>query len=297
MARAEGGRREIVGILAILAVVLIAYREVAFAGKTFDTSALMAGVSGYDAATAPRVNAFRVDPGASAWQMIPQAQVTHRQITQRKVPLWNPYEGAGAPLAANTISAVFDPLSLAINLHPTTLTWDLSLLLVFLLGGVATYLFLRNLPSSGALRGASGGLSVLASLAGATAFGLSGYFATDNNLSFVRLYFYLPALLLAVDRLTASEKFRWVVAFGLLVAGCILGGMLEVSLFVFTVTGIYALYRLLKAERRWPVTLRLAGATVLGLLLSPPPIVLFVCYLPVSLNPPHLAARLGPTAR
>src|SRR6266481_9729546 len=69
MARAEGRRREMVGILAILAVVLIAYREVAFAGKTFDTSALTAGVNGYDAATAPKVNAFRVDPGASAWQM------------------------------------------------------------------------------------------------------------------------------------------------------------------------------------------------------------------------------------
>ena len=138
MARAEGRRREIVGILAVLAIVLIAYREVAFAGKTFDTSALTAGVNGYDTATAPRVNAFRVDPGASAWQMIPQAQVTHRQIAQHKLPLWNPYEGAGAPLAANTISAVFDPLSLAINLHPTTLTWDLSLLLVFLLGGSGT---------------------------------------------------------------------------------------------------------------------------------------------------------------
>ncbi len=284
MARAEGRRREIVGILAVLAIVLIAYREVAFAGKTFDTSSLTAGVNGYDAATAPKVNAFRVDPGASAWQMIPQAQVTHRQISQRKVPLWNPYEGAGAPLAANTISAVFDPLSLAINLHPTTLIWDLSLLLAFLLGGVATYLFLRNLH-----------LSPLASLAGATAFGLSGYFANDSNLSFVRLYFYLPALLLVVDKVTASSKLRWVVAFGALVAGCILGGMLEVSLFVFTVTGIYALYRLTRAERRWPVTLRLGAGTVLGLLFAAPLLVLFVGYLPVSLNQHNVGAGLGHT--
>src|ERR1700704_148307 len=105
MARAEGRRREIVGILATLAVVLIAYREVAFAGKTFDTSALTAGVSGYNPARAPKINAFRVDPGASAWQMMPWAQVTHRQFSRGKVPLWNPYQGAGAPLAANTQSA------------------------------------------------------------------------------------------------------------------------------------------------------------------------------------------------
>jgi hypothetical protein len=93
----RGRRRELVGLLAVLALVLVAYRDVAFGGKTFDTSTLTIGVNGFDPSTAPKVNAFRVDPGASAWQMVPQAQVTHQEISQHKLPLWNPYEGAGAP--------------------------------------------------------------------------------------------------------------------------------------------------------------------------------------------------------
>jgi hypothetical protein len=86
-----------------------------------------------------------------------------------------------------------------------------------------------------------------------------------------------------------------VVAFGALVAGCILGGMIEVSLFVFTVTGLYALYRLILAERRWPAALRLGAGTVLGLLLAAPLLVLFVGYLPVSLNQHNAGAGLGHT--
>lgn len=281
MGKPDTRRREIVGILATLAIVLIAYREVAFAGKTFDTSALTAGVNGFDAATAPKVNAFRVDPGASAWQMVPWAQVAHREVVLGTLPFWNPYQGAGAPLAANTQSAVFDPLSLAILLHPTTLIWDLSFLVAFLLGGVATYLFLRNL-----------GLSLLASLAGTAAFVMSGFFATGNNLSFIRLYCYLPALLLMVDKLTSSTRFRWVVGFGALTAGCILGGMLEVALFVFTATGAYAIYRLIGAEKRRAATLRLGGATLLGLLLAAPLLVLFLGYLPLSLNQHSIGAGL-----
>src|SRR5437588_454200 len=143
----EHRRREIVGLIAAMALVLLAYREVAFAGT--------------------------------------------------------PYQGAGAPLAANAQSAVFDPLTLAVNLHPTPLTWDLSFLVVFLLGAAATYLFLRSL-----------GLSLLASLAGTTAFVMSGYFATGNNLPFVRLYFYVPVLLWLADKVIASGRIRWVAAFG-----------------------------------------------------------------------------------
>ena len=68
-------RREIVGVIAAMALVLLAYREVAFAGKTFDTSAITNGVNGLDRAHVPAFNGFRVDPGASAWQMVPWAEV------------------------------------------------------------------------------------------------------------------------------------------------------------------------------------------------------------------------------
>ncbi|HMC05410.1 MAG TPA: hypothetical protein VKJ83_08045, partial [Actinomycetota bacterium] len=282
----EHRRREIVGLIAAMALVLLAYREVAFAGKTFDTSAMTNGVNSFDRANPPHYNAFRVDPGASAWQMLPWAEVVHNEIAQGALPMWTPYQGAGAPLAANAQSAVFDPLTLAVNLHPTPLTWDLSFLVVFLLGAAATYLFLRSL-----------GLSLLASLAGTTAFVMSGYFATGNNLPFVRLYFYVPVLLWLADKVIASGRIRWVAAFGAVVAACILGGMLEVALFVFTITFTYAVYRLIQARRRWTAALRLAGATVLGFLLAAPLLAPFAGYLPRSLNQHNASAGLGHAAR
>jgi hypothetical protein len=295
-------RQEIIGLLAVLALVLAGYREVAFGGKTFDTSALTIGVNGYDAATAPKVNAFRVDPGASAWQMTPWARVIHREIAQGRLPVWNPYEGAGSPLAGNLQSAVFDPLSSAVNLHPTILTSDLTFLVAFLLAGLAMYLFLRNL-----------GLSLLSSIAGAGAFVLSGYFATDNNLSFARLYLYLPVLFLLVDKVVASGKARWVGLLGVAVAGTILGGMPEVTFCILIATAIYALYRLLRgaadgneetsgvvaarAGSRPAVAVRLGVGVIFGLFLAAPLLILFVGYLPLSLNQHGPGAGMGAASR
>src|SRR5258708_3320939 len=162
-------RRELLGVLAAVALVLVAFHSVAFGGKTFDTSAVTTGVNGKDPPTGVAKLAsdnFRVDPGASAWAMVPWAQVTHREIAGGDVPLWNPYQGAGTPLAANGQSSVFDPMMLAVNLHPTTLTWDLTFLFAFALGAVGMYLFLRILV-----------LSMLAALAGTGAFLLCGYFS------------------------------------------------------------------------------------------------------------------------
>src|SRR5204862_397657 len=131
----EHRRREIVGVIAAMALVLLAYREVAFAGKTFDTSAMTDGVNSFDRANPPHYNAFRV-------------------VAAR---------GAG-------------------------------------------------------------------------------------------------------------------------VAACLVGGMLEVALFVFVITGTYAVYRLIQGRRRWTAALRLVGATVLGFLLAAPLLARFAGYLPRSLN-------------
>ena len=72
--------------------------------------------------------------GASSWAFEPWAEVTHRIYANGEMPLGNPYQAAGAPHAANMQSAVFDLLLLAVNLHPTPLTWALSIIGAFLLG-------------------------------------------------------------------------------------------------------------------------------------------------------------------
>src|SRR6185295_4510710 len=168
---------------------------------------------------------------ASSWQTTPWAEVTHRELRHATMPLWNPYEGAGTPLAANMQSAVFDPLMIGVHIKTTPLMWDLTFLLVFIAGSVGTYLFLRMLD-----------LEVLAAFTGAAAYSLCGYFVINNNNSFVRTYEYIPILLLAVELVARSAKVRWVALLGASIAATILSGMPESAFFCLAFAALYAVY-------------------------------------------------------
>ena len=156
--------------------------------------------------------------------------MTQRAYADGELPLWNPYQGAGAPLAANMQSAVFDPLLLAVNLHPTPLTWDLSILGAFILGAAAAYLFGRVL-----------GLQVVPAVVSSAAFSLSGWFFLYSNNQFSRSYVFLPLLFLLVELTLRSRRWWWpVLALGVAVAGNIYVGMPEASFFVIGAASVYA---------------------------------------------------------
>ena len=120
-----------------------------FGGKIFSTSEFVSGARMCNTETANGlchalpVGDPRPDLGASAWALEVWGEVVHRDLVQHDVPLWNPYQGIGTPLAANMQSAVFDPLLLLWHLHPTPLTQDLSFLLGLVLIGAAAYFAAR----------------------------------------------------------------------------------------------------------------------------------------------------------
>ena len=61
--------------------------------------------------------------------------------TEKKVelPLWNPYNFSGTPLAANFQSAVFYPLNIIFFALPFYLSWSFFILLASLLAGIFLY--------------------------------------------------------------------------------------------------------------------------------------------------------------
>ena len=270
---------DVLGILASIALVLAAYSGVAFGGRTFDTSSEVSGVNGNlpPSGVAPwtGTDLIRPDRAAGAWQSVPWAQVTHRQLGQGHWPLWNPYQGIGQPLAANMQSAALDPLFVAINLHPTTRTWDLTWLFVFSIAAVATFLFCRRL-----------GIGVLGAACGAGAFTLFGWFAMDTSDAFVHLYVYLPLLFLTIDGTARSSKLRWVAGLGAAVAGSILAGMPESTFFVLAGAGAYAAFRSSTSPpgERWATAFRLGCAAAFGLALAAPLLLMLFQYLGVSFN-------------
>ena len=108
---------DLVGFTVSCLIVVVAFSPILIGGRTLSGRA--PGTNGYapfPGQPTPDASDFRLDLGASAWALEPWAEVTHRAYSEGEIPLWNPYQAAGAPHAANMQSAVFDSLLLAVNL-------------------------------------------------------------------------------------------------------------------------------------------------------------------------------------
>ena len=271
---------DVAGLLVSCLLVVVAFSPVLFGGRTLSGAAKTYGTNGGEPFPGRPVMDYSVDRrpdlGASSWALEPWAEVTHRAYANGEVPLWNPYQAAGTPHAANMQSAVFDPLLLVVNLHPTPLTWDLSLIGAFLLGAAAAYVFGRVL-----------GLRVVPAVVTSAAFSLSGWFFLYSNNGFSRSYAYLPLLFLLVELVLRSRRLLPVLALGAAVAGNLYVGMPEASFLVIGTTSVYAVARLVQERRRTPLHAsfaRLGGGGLLGVMLAAPLLLPFLQYEPLSFN-------------
>jgi len=272
---------DLVGVLVSCLLVVLVFSPIIFGGRTLSVAGKGAfGTNGSapfpGQPEADYSSDFRVDQGASTWQAEPWAEVAHRAYAGGELPLWNPYQGAGAPLAANMSSAVFDPLLLAVNLHPTPLTWDIAMIGAFLLGAAAAYLFGRIL-----------GLREVPAVVSSAAFSLSGWFFLYSNNQFSRSYVFLPLVFLLAELTLRSRRWWPVLALGVAIAENIYVGMPEASFFVIGAAAAYACVRVVQQRSEMPVLVslgRLGGGCVLGALLAAPPLLLFLEYEPLSFN-------------
>ncbi len=235
---------DVLGLLASCVVVVIAFAPILFGGRTL--SAAGKGAAGTNGTSpfpgqpvADYSPDFRPDQGASTWQAEPWAEVIERSYAEGEAPLWNPYQGAGSPLAANMVSAAFDPLLLPVNLHPTPRTWDFAIVGAFLLGAVASYLFGRVI-----------GLLIVPSVVMSAAFSLSGFFFLYSNNQLSRSYIYLPVIFLLVELVLRSRRLWPVFALGVVIAANLYLGMPEASFFVIGSAAVYSLVRLVQQREK-----------------------------------------------
>ena len=97
--------------------------------------------------------------------MIPSSVQTWTQVHHAQLPLWNPYNVLGTPLAFNWQSATFGLTSLVGYLVPVRLAYTVGIVLSILIAGTGAYVFGRVL-----------GLSIIACAFTGTIFELSGPF-------------------------------------------------------------------------------------------------------------------------
>lgn len=192
---------ELVRISTVLIVVLMFfYSDIVFQGRSFIMGPRIPGVTanGTYGFTGVRGSGFATDAGAIAWEIEPWTELIRNDYKRMELPLWNPHQGLGAPFLGNAQSAPVDPIVFFVYLVPDSLLTsaiDLHLLLRYFLGGLFTYLFLREIKVSPA--GAT---------TAAIAFMLSSYFVLHGNIVYIRADILLPMLLYSYHLLAHSPS-------------------------------------------------------------------------------------------
>ena len=206
-------------------------------------------------------------------QMLPWLEFSRSEIAQGRVPLWNPYNGGGAPHLGNAQSAVLSPFSLPFYFGPRSVALLLSAALKLLALGLLTYGFLRELE-----------LAPLAAIGGAIAFAFCGHNTLLVAYPHAAAACAFPALLWAIER--ACKRFR---AGGLpATRACLLGASAAVLLgvlaghpeplgFALVLGALFAAWRTIELGSM-RLALALAAAIALGLALGAPQILPFAEY-------------------
>ncbi|NWF69839.1 MAG: YfhO family protein [Chloroflexi bacterium] len=200
--------------------------------------------------------------GLPALQFYPWREYAFDLLRAGQFPLWNPYNGAGAPLIANYQSALFYPPNWPGFFLP--LAWAMSVTAVahlFMAGwGMWSLTGRLGLPAFG--RGVS-----------ALAFGLTAYLvARLGTYPTISAAAWLPWLLWAAQGLLAQGRRRHVAWFGLFAALALLAGHAQTAWYSLLLTAVFALWwaffapemRRLHNRQRVARFGLLAGAILLG---------------------------------
>jgi hypothetical protein len=141
-------------------------------------------------------------------------------------PLWNPLIFCGNPLFASLQSSVLYPLSIIYYLGDFAKMFNVFIVAHFILAGIFTYMFLRQL-----------GCSVLASLLSGIAFALSGYMTSVVNLlTTLSVVTWFPLAMLLYYRMIKRNGYLNAVLLGVVMTVMFLAG--EPSI-LYVVTGLF----------------------------------------------------------
>ncbi len=191
-------------------------------------------------------------------QIFPFKVLSANLMRQGRLPLWNPYNGAGQPLFAIQHFGLVNPLSLAFFVASPAHAWTTLYVGQFLAIAVFSFLYTASL-----------GMTPVGMVFAAVVWLVSGYVIT-NSIFGTYLYAYagLPFLLWSIDRLVLRRRggVGWL---PVAISWVILTGFPQLSLYMLFVAVAYAVFRVRESGRvkdtaLW-MTLVIAGILGLGL--------------------------------
>jgi hypothetical protein len=205
------------------------------------------------------VNTFNVDLGTPGYYEAPVNRLVGAMLRRGEAPLWNPYQGLGAPLATQFSSRALFPYQWLEDVAPPT--WaDLFLLGRLWVAAMLTFGFLRR-------------LTVLAEGAflGGALYALSGSMVWFLNLEqMTNVSMVMPGFLWACEALAKDSRPRDVAAAGVATAMVLLAGQPETALYVLALGALWTVFRAWRLERIKPALLAGVGGALLGAMLSSP---------------------------
>ncbi|TMB18038.1 MAG: YfhO family protein [Deltaproteobacteria bacterium] len=244
-------------------------------------------LSGADVLFATPFFAERAPPGFTrpanplafdvAYQFVPWRHFAWESVRRGELPLWNPYSLAGTPFIASMQSAVFYPINLLLTAAPFARTFAWSALARLWIAGFSTYLLARF-----------HGVSRTGALVAGLSFMLCGYMIVWLGHPHTNVAVWLPALVLAGERLRAAEsgarRMRAVALLAALVGIQFTGGHIETSVDVLFCLGAYYGLRWWQGAGRRQLALLLlpALAVALGTALAAVQLLPFLEWLPLS---------------
>ncbi len=133
-------------------------------------------------------------------------------------PLWNPYQFSGHPFFANPQHALLYPLNGLFFLLPFDVAFNAIIILHFFLGGLFTYLLLRDLK-----------INATGSLISGLTFMLSGYLLSVHSLLTIFLSsVWTPLIIMFFRRAINGQGFKNEIFTALLITLSFLGGGIEI---------------------------------------------------------------------
>jgi hypothetical protein len=182
----------------------------------------------------------------------PAKKILREIVLRGDFPFWNPFFGAGQPLAANPQHEVFYPLTWLILLPDFTTGFHLLILAHISIALVAMYALLRSMS-----------LGLPAAILGALSFGLGGLaLSTLNLLPFLFSMAWIPLTCLYTRRFLRQGARRDFALAALFLAIQLLVGEPATALQTGTLLGIYALSRSQKRGRGLAAVALISAAAV-----------------------------------
>ena len=190
-------------------------------------------------------------------QMVPWREALRRSITAGEWPLLNRYQQCGDDLAGSAQAAPFSPFTWLALLLPVALSFTFTAAISFFVAGVSTFVFARVL-----------GCSETASIVAAAAFTFSAPVAGQILWPLGMAWALMPLVLAATRMVIVAPAVRSTMLLIIALSLLATAGHPETALHVIAVAAAYAIFELVRSERRIAPGVAFAIAGVATILLT-----------------------------